>query len=931
MAPLRRSARVSADSSAAGSGPASSTALEQRELPPQQNVVAIPADQAQGLASDKQTHADSESGASQRQEQDEACSRCGEEDVARRGVMLLCDACPRAWHVACLEMGWDVHDVSQFPKHALWHCPTCSKQQGGEFLPDATAKVVASAASSRAVTTNRTKRRAEEHAAGQQETHPGQHLAQRSLRRRKASGSTDHESSGRHYPGRAQAVHDALASTHVSARNAATQAPGPADVSASLASAQSQPRIEDDPMRPVEPASRAEEDDEALARRPGASPNTALRVALARAGAFARGEGFLDDAGGNAAADALGGGDSGEESSDSSSSNSSRGFGEHGRDEGGSSESDVEGRAERTMRGIRAHLDHVESWPGPYATAHAYAIQRARLRGDSGAQSSTDLATEGKDARGTYKMTKRRLEFPSLRDLAMHTIVDELRKLRDSFIQREKAAQVEEEQRVLALSVRKAVPKGAAADPDARREPQMIEVDPDDLWQGPLQELAVVFPHELERLAQRLACERRLDRVLVRLFSAPDARVLQIPDCSGLSEQQLRDAVARVVGESDVQTGVDSNNERHHETGREPCKLETVHLWFCGRCLGPRTLALLGKATRITSLALGGAFAIRSEALLSCVRKLPLLNSLRLSAASKLFAPFMQELSGLEHLRCNLVELHLDDMPDLLDAAAVRCIGAFTNLRSLSLQGLNFVIKPTNEEAKTNPHTRLNTELISALAYALSQLPRLERLDLSQPYLPLSKKLDRKGSGRICRIIGRHARMLTHLKLTHFAGMRDKHLIKLSRSCARLQQLSLRQNRYLTDAGLQHILMDVSSVGSSTIERRAGAPTRTGCRLEYLDVSGLAFLTDDFMRVLCGAALDSLKYVDISFCRKLSPEVLLTLVNKGASMRELCVRGCSQLTDDNFVQHIVNPFIGLVSYGMESKMALNPTTLKMRL
>lgn len=117
---------------------------------------------------------------------------------------------------------------------------------------------------------------------------------------------------------------------------------------------------------------------------------------------------------------------------------------------------------------------------------------------------------------------------------------------------------------------------------------------------------------------------------------------------------------------------------------------------------------------------------------------------------------------------------------------------------------------------------------------------------------------------------------LEELHLDECTAVTDIGLSAIAAGCRGLKVLSVRRCTRLTDASL----LQIAERGT----------------LEVLSVNGVHHVTSALMEALAKSCKDTLRELDVSFCRDVSEGAVGKLVDSCVNLSKLTVYGCSQLT-----------------------------------
>ncbi|XP_043823521.1 dynein regulatory complex subunit 6 [Dromiciops gliroides] len=141
---------------------------------------------------------------------------------------------------------------------------------------------------------------------------------------------------------------------------------------------------------------------------------------------------------------------------------------------------------------------------------------------------------------------------------------------------------------------------------------------------------------------------------------------------------------------------------------------------------------------------------------------------------------------------------------------------------------------------------------------------------------------------------------LRELNLTNCAQISDLALAQMGERCRSLTYLNLRSCTQLTDCGIEFItkLPNLISIDLSVtaITDEALTSLSSHKKLKELTVSGCEFITDSGIKEFCQLT-PILEHLDVSYCLKLSGEVLKALSSKCFRLTSLNIAGCPKMND----------------------------------
>uniref|UniRef100_G3WYC4 F-box/LRR-repeat protein 15-like leucin rich repeat domain-containing protein n=1 Tax=Sarcophilus harrisii TaxID=9305 RepID=G3WYC4_SARHA len=139
---------------------------------------------------------------------------------------------------------------------------------------------------------------------------------------------------------------------------------------------------------------------------------------------------------------------------------------------------------------------------------------------------------------------------------------------------------------------------------------------------------------------------------------------------------------------------------------------------------------------------------------------------------------------------------------------------------------------------------------------------------------------------------------LRELNLTHCAQISDLSLAEMGERCRSLTYLNLRSCTQLTDCGIEFItkLPNLISIDLSVtaITDEALTSLSNHKKLKELSVSECEFITDSGVKHFCQST-PILEHLDVSFCLKLSGEILKALSTKCLRLTSLSIAGCPKV------------------------------------
>uniref|UniRef100_A0A7S0T607 Uncharacterized protein n=1 Tax=Erythrolobus madagascarensis TaxID=708628 RepID=A0A7S0T607_9RHOD len=601
------------------------------------------------------------------------------------------------------------------------------------------------------------------------------------------------------------------------------------------------------------------------------------------------------------------------------------------------------------------HTRGGSGWPGPVSTARAIRRSSARRRRnapettravDAGEKQEKELVSAAGIKASRAAATAAAVaaaaaaadRVPRLEQLCVNVVENELALLRSKWIAGVKA-------RGEAL---------AAADAE-QADVSAAEVDPHGEWEQPLEELGVVHPELLARVAQKLAARRRLDAPLVTLFTPPGARVVVVPDCSFLTPRQLANALKRVLSQP---------------------ALEELRLAFCGRGAVVESMAELSNAPNLRTLALTGAYALSDDALLCALRACGAngLASLHVSHAEALTPRVIHAVAAREELaplRRNLHTLRLEHCASALPPPALPMLACFkAQLNTLSLAGLHCRVNVRRfrlcDETANNDDDGGNdgddgggvgrkrkrrvvhedevgggSVHVEELCELLKSLEVLERLDLSELSFSATESddggggvmmmgvrkrdensgeyeeartrarqkmeddADKLGAAAVADAICESGQKLTHLSVDCMLELRSRQLKRIARRCRKIVALGVRRCSMLSDGAIATFVMTRDAA----------------CKMEWMNLCGVVRVGERAVRAMASGDRARMRAVDLSFCRGVSTAALVRMVRaQRESLRTVVLRACAQI-DHAQVISMAHPRLVLSAIALEAPLA----------
>jgi len=341
----------------------------------------------------------------------------------------------------------------------------------------------------------------------------------------------------------------------------------------------------------------------------------------------------------------------------------------------------------------------------------------------------------------------------------------------------------------------------------------------------------VLSPALQHEIAASLCALRKLRNEQLPLFAEEDITLTEliVPDCHLIEEPTMR---------------------RTLEPFANPAsRIGVLRLGFCGRCVTPATVSLIGQLVSLHSLSLGGCYQMSDSALEELLKQRGAgLRSLHLSSNSQLSRRAVAAVAG------ECAELEILELENLmqLPAESLLPLRSLAGLQQLSLRGT----------------LMLSDEVLAEVV--LGSKDRLERLSLRD--CPLLTDAGLISVVRPCSL-------LRDLDLTALELLTDLAVSTLGEALPALEVLSLRGCVQLSDAAIT--LLAESCKGS----------------LRHLSLNKAPAIGDAAMVALRDNCASSLEWLDISWCRGVTDTALGSLVDSSTNLHTLTLFGCSQLTN----------------------------------
>ncbi|EFJ52453.1 hypothetical protein VOLCADRAFT_86557 [Volvox carteri f. nagariensis] len=302
-------------------------------------------------------------------------------------------------------------------------------------------------------------------------------------------------------------------------------------------------------------------------------------------------------------------------------------------------------------------------------------------------------------------------------------------------------------------------------------------------------------------------------------------------------------------------------------------KLQRLELGFCGRGFGDESAGLLaagGPLEQLESLELAGAYRLSDAGLEKVLSVAPSLDRLAVPQCPRLTGAVVDKLPALIP---RLSHLDLADCRGVSSDSLVVSLPRMTRLRSLKLDGI--------------------PELDDAVLMAVGSLTQLRELSIR-----CCQGVTDEGLTALAATRGLE---LEVLRLDECGGkVTDRGVQALASQCKALRVFSARRCTRLGDQALADLL-------------RMGT-------MRHLTLSGVTAVGPAVARALTSCCHETLEYLDMSFCRKLSDRCLGPLLDRCTRLRKLVVLGCSQLSPRSLYGHCN---CQLVIVGLHTKVGLD--------
>eukprot|EP01036_Dinobryon_divergens_P029687 gene29687-38816_t len=361
-----------------------------------------------------------------------------------------------------------------------------------------------------------------------------------------------------------------------------------------------------------------------------------------------------------------------------------------------------------------------------------------------------------------------------------------------------------------------------------------------------------------EKLMLQLLRRRKLTATNSLGFAIPQSDSLCYPDCSIMTEEDLIAAVAKVCG------AADNGNADYCSTTTIPTsELREVRLLNCGRGFTDRTAAILTPYCQsLDTLVLTGCYKLNDKALSSliingCGGKL---TSLDLSCNLRLGATALSVIGSVP----NLVSLMLNNVTHLTDNEALQTM---ISLRHLSLSGM---IEITDS---------------SIQRILLSCGPQLQSLNISGCLQLTDRTIE--AIRTVCsNLQSIDVSQLPEVSTAALIGLFIANPSTLDQEAAREPEISCSNagSRDEEEEGEEYGRAPVSSSSSSSVY----APPPSIGRLSYVNLQGNVNTTDEVIVHLSEMSRSTLRHLDINGCNRLTNMAAVALrMNCSSTMEHL--------------------------------------------
>lgn len=387
----------------------------------------------------------------------------------------------------------------------------------------------------------------------------------------------------------------------------------------------------------------------------------------------------------------------------------------------------------------------------------------------------------------------------------------------------------------------------------------------------------------LDRLADQLGKDRRLDlNTCVRLAVAGSTS-LYLPDCGAIDEDVLIQSVEAVNGihrvdlADEVLTTEDVNVQ----------PIQRLVLKSCGRCFTDKVAgAIYNHVHHLEELVLTGCYRLSNEGL----------GKLLESCASKL---------QILDISCN----------SRLNAGGIRSIASLSNLRTLRLDHINQLTD--HDLLQFLPSKDIDTSKVGALNNHLQHFEELSLMGCHEV-----------GDAFLVPFLEEYGAQLTGLGISSYK-VADDSIIAIRTHCRALQHLRLVNLAEVTAAALIGLFVLDQSQGRSSnsttkpptdslgplksVDLQGGVSvfdeaivqllSNYGRSLQSLNIHGCNQLTNRAAASIWLHGYQALKTLDISFLRKFSEAAVGKIIDCCGNLELLRIWGCTQITEQLLSGH----------------------------
>ncbi|KAL3940546.1 MAG: hypothetical protein SGARI_000925, partial [Bacillariaceae sp.] len=386
-------------------------------------------------------------------------------------------------------------------------------------------------------------------------------------------------------------------------------------------------------------------------------------------------------------------------------------------------------------------------------------------------------------------------------------------------------------------------------------------------------------------LSHQLLSRNQLDDRAFGALLEPSMEILQVPDCSGITQDAMAAALSNTKG------------------------LRYLLLKHAGRCFGAKTVPafLKNETAQLACISIEGAYLLKDEDAARVLEKhAATLQSIHFTICPLLGAKFIEALESHVATKGNLLELSLEDVnfstEQLEKLASCSSSDLWKNVKSIALKGV----------------TGLTDEILSKILAAAGN--SLDSLDVSNNPSTLTDatlSAIRQFNPRLRTLV------MNGNKETTAAGWEAffTHPLESLPPPPKLKVLKLSSIDYqaVTDevmrlvtagaaaASHQHDASNKQHDDSSAAVSSSYTRVRTtvgGGGLVQLDIQGSTLVTDTTLEQLVETSANTLESLNISYCPGITDNGVGYLVSKaGNQLKNIQVWGCAQLTENFFDGH----------------------------